>query len=1050
MRATAVAGGGADPFYVRVLAEDARAGELTTAASPAGLDRYLDAWWRDVEADLFGLLAVARGPIGRCELAQLLEGFDADAIPRRFVAGDDRGYSLVHPRLREYLRERLDTERHEQRLLEYCRAHRSPYVLEHFASHLAERGLLEELQRLVLGGEWYEVAGVEHYLRDVRLTWRLSEGSPGVETRCALAVASVNSLAGSVPPALAAALVAAGEWTRERALAYARQIPDAGQRAETLVALLDGDERTRQEALDAAEAAVRPHSESIYMNAPDPWVPGRHGVRIFAPPREPGFRALAELRPSQTVLERALDAWDEHWTRTGDPQPGALALLAPLLGPELLEEALEIVRGHADDAPDGWSGPETAACFAVLGAAEEAIDAALREAKLSGFTAVMPLAPSGELVQAGLQAALEREHQAFYRSLMALDPSAGPFEGYVSDEDRVAWISTVPGPADELLVCLDSEAHRAWVGGDFERALELGGARTELLTAIAPELPEPLIGRWLALLGESRPDCGDVHRARAAALAALARRAPDARLEEVLWVSAGLRDPAPALQALAPRLPRPLLAEAARITGVIGDQRARAKALAALGERRRAVEVALEDPEWWRDEALFDELAPDLDTAQLERALVGAARDPVVARRLEHWLARVEPGEEGAALRAVHAVADPEVRAAALAALVPLLPEERLAEAAAEAEALPGPERVIASLPLVLRAPPAQQLDAAQELAAVFHAVETYDGAWLRALARFAVALPEPDASAWADVALGLIDQFPRGDDDAFRALELLASRATGVLERVGRFSDYRQSLLLTALAERAPEQVLARALEIANPWYRARVLPALDQFDLALETLVEAAPDNWGDIETFGDPGSYAFLAQLVARHPERAGEALAVVAEHLDEIQREAALLALAPVLPEPSLDESVALALETGAWKAVGTLARRLDGPRRDAAIAHARSETTGWGRIALAAAAPPDVLVELVCEELEDGFRGSIAEPLRRARRRPPAGERAPDLDRRAAETPGARPRGAARGHRVVRAAAPRRGARARGRRRGGRTDMALTATDGLRG
>ena len=246
-------------------------------------------------------------------------------------------------------------------------------------------------------------SSVEGYTRDVRRVWRLSEGDVSIETRCALALASVNSLADTVPPALAGALVEAGDWTIERALTYARHVTDPGRRAETFVALLDhaDDERTLFAALRAAEAAVQPHTDSMYMNAPDPWVQGRFGVRIFAPPREPGFRALAALEPYfdglETVLEDALDAWDEHWTHTGDPQPGALACLAPVLGPELLEYALEIVREHTDPetVPKAWSGLETAACFAVLAAylpvAQEAVDAAVREARLSGFTAVMPL-----------------------------------------------------------------------------------------------------------------------------------------------------------------------------------------------------------------------------------------------------------------------------------------------------------------------------------------------------------------------------------------------------------------------------------------------------------------------------------------------------------------------------------------------------------------------------------------------------------------------------------------------------------------------------------
>ena len=70
---------GADPFYIRLLAEDVAAGVLARTAigsQPSGLDAYLDRWWKDIKQragdqptkDLFGTLTAALGPLSRADL----------------------------------------------------------------------------------------------------------------------------------------------------------------------------------------------------------------------------------------------------------------------------------------------------------------------------------------------------------------------------------------------------------------------------------------------------------------------------------------------------------------------------------------------------------------------------------------------------------------------------------------------------------------------------------------------------------------------------------------------------------------------------------------------------------------------------------------------------------------------------------------------------------------------------------------------------------------------------------------------------------------------
>ena len=172
---------GADPFYIRFLAEDVASAEVAPEeipAQPQGLEAYLDRWWKQIVQlagdapvrDLFGTLAAAVGPIARTDLetinASLRDDWAGDffdqvlARVRRVVRQHKDGrYSLAHPRLHRYV---ADPKRigkindYRQRLLDYCarwREHRSPYALAGYGTHLAEAGRGEELYRL-FSGEW--------------------------------------------------------------------------------------------------------------------------------------------------------------------------------------------------------------------------------------------------------------------------------------------------------------------------------------------------------------------------------------------------------------------------------------------------------------------------------------------------------------------------------------------------------------------------------------------------------------------------------------------------------------------------------------------------------------------------------------------------------------------------------------------------------------------------------------------------------------------------------------------------------------------------------
>ncbi|NMG08926.1 hypothetical protein DP117_19330 [Brasilonema sp. UFV-L1] len=169
---------GADPFYVRLLAEDAADGRLTPAniaSQPKGLNKYLSAWWREIEEseennepleDLFGTLTVALGAISRADLETINSSLVSkkkknffhkilDQVRRWIVGNEVKGYALVHPRLRDYICTEIYTdellEGYREKLLTFCASwqeHRSLYALRYYAEHLRDAKRWDELYEL--------------------------------------------------------------------------------------------------------------------------------------------------------------------------------------------------------------------------------------------------------------------------------------------------------------------------------------------------------------------------------------------------------------------------------------------------------------------------------------------------------------------------------------------------------------------------------------------------------------------------------------------------------------------------------------------------------------------------------------------------------------------------------------------------------------------------------------------------------------------------------------------------------------------------------------
>ena len=254
---------GADPFYIRWLAVDIARGTITAeniADQPKGLDAYLEKWWHeawglaiaDPAKDLLGVLTVAFGPILRSDLEaiqpnlvdeRILDYFDQVLIPiRRFVLGDDdQGYALAHPRLQNYMQQKIRVETYQNRLLTYCanwKENQSEYVLTHYAAHLAKDKQNEALYHLI-DKPWMELKKQHFYshrsfARDIDTLIQLAaeEQPPNLVQvgRGALIYATLGELATNLPPELLALLAQLGQ--EDQALDNAKLIQDLPKRCQ--------------------------------------------------------------------------------------------------------------------------------------------------------------------------------------------------------------------------------------------------------------------------------------------------------------------------------------------------------------------------------------------------------------------------------------------------------------------------------------------------------------------------------------------------------------------------------------------------------------------------------------------------------------------------------------------------------------------------------------------------------------------------------------------------------------------------------------------------
>ncbi|GAB4560602.1 MAG: hypothetical protein Kow0047_07340 [Anaerolineae bacterium] len=244
-------------------------------------------------------------------------------------------------------------ERYRARL-EDGRWHTVPddgYIHAHLTWHMEQAGWIEEIHRLLREetsegrNGWYHarerLGQTAGYLADVARAWRLAEEAYapppevdavpqeagraiGLQCRYALIIASINSLARGISPALLAALVKENLWTAPQGLAYARQVPDPWQRARALASLAPHlPQPLLREALAAAQAISdeRCRAQALASLAP----------------------RLAGLGHPREALAAAQAISDEY------VRAEALASLAPHLPQPLLREALAAAQAISNE-----------------------------------------------------------------------------------------------------------------------------------------------------------------------------------------------------------------------------------------------------------------------------------------------------------------------------------------------------------------------------------------------------------------------------------------------------------------------------------------------------------------------------------------------------------------------------------------------------------------------------------------------------------------------------------------------------------------------------
>lgn len=256
------------------------------------------------------------------------------------------------------------------------------YGLRSVVTHLCAAGRVDDVHTL-LGIEWCrqglsdnpicvnswytvheQIGDLTHYISDLAIGWRIAQEESerkigqgqlapeiGLALRYALIIASINSIAASIPPAMLVAMVDSGAWTVPHALAFARQIPEPYPRAQALTAVAH-HLRDSQKAQVCADALAAVREINFYKDERAEVVAGlaphlpealmSEAIEIAASlyntySQGKALAALARHVP-EVLMAKILAAAQTIYT--GNDCAKVLAALAPRLPENLIETAL--------------------------------------------------------------------------------------------------------------------------------------------------------------------------------------------------------------------------------------------------------------------------------------------------------------------------------------------------------------------------------------------------------------------------------------------------------------------------------------------------------------------------------------------------------------------------------------------------------------------------------------------------------------------------------------------------------------------------------------
>jgi hypothetical protein len=591
----------------------------------------------------------------------------------------------------------------------------------------------------------------------------------------------------------------------------------------------------------------------------------------------------------------------------------ALIAIVPILPENLLKEAHKVARKIEDEIYRDKALESIASTLDDPHLALEIVHEIRNEGvKYSALTAIIPNLPENLLGKA-LKVVRHMEFAWFKRELLiaiapllpenlivkALTVACGGSRDRDRNEALIAIAPCIPenllGQAlkvvreigvgdnrDEALESIASTLNSPHVALEIAHEIQDDHAKSRALAAIAPHLPENLLGEALKVVREI--GVGD-NRDEALESIASTLNSPHVALEiahEIRNDSIKSR----ALAAIAPHLPENLLGEALKVVREIGVGDNRDEALESIASTLNNPHVALEIAHEIRNDSIksraLDAIVPHLPENLLGEALkvvheigVGDIRDyalGTIASKLDN---------PQAALEIAHEIQNDDAKSRALAAIAPHLPENLLGEAlkvVREIQECGAESRALAAIAPHL---PENLLGEALGIAKEFK----NDMIRAEVLSAIAPLLPESQKTDFLREAL-----------EAFCQIGYASNRTGVLLAMMPHIPE------LLAMMPHIPENLSRDFLEAAQTieyWpYGAEVLSAI-----ALHIPENLLRDFLEIAQEIGDEKHRAEVLSAIAPHiPENLLRDFFEVAQKIqDEKHRAEVLSAIAPHIPE-----------------------------------------------------------------------------------------------------------------------------------------------------